>query len=82
MLGDLWANNKAEESSKGGHRRGFMGYVVLLASNILQLEGRSWDPVTLFYAAEEKVEAKRKWYALVDGEIRPVVDIISKPLVR
>lgn len=57
-----------------------MGYVVLLARAVVTHEDASWDPLTLFYSGDEKKATREAWEALVQDELRALLDIISKPL--
>lgn len=81
ILLSLWANNQKEQAEHGGHRRGFMGYVVLIAASILVLEGDPSDPVTLFCSDEASAATREAWNALVASDLRRLVELTGKPLV-
>lgn len=69
----LYQDNQAEEARDGGHRRGFMGFVLKMCQRIID----SKIDISL-YTDSEIVE---QWNELIATQVQPLLVIAAKPLV-
>eukprot|EP00730_Choanoeca_flexa_P003972 TRINITY_DN11555_c3_g1_i2.p1 TRINITY_DN11555_c3_g1~~TRINITY_DN11555_c3_g1_i2.p1 ORF type:complete len:962 (+),score=302.41 TRINITY_DN11555_c3_g1_i2:187-3072(+) len=79
-LTTLWRASMAEEAEAKGHRRGYMGYLLIVARRILAWAGSEHDPIAQYHADADQSEVKAAWSSLVEEQLKPAIAVASQPL--
>ena len=77
---DAWRMNKGEQARPRGHRKGYMGHLILITTCLRHLQGKYADPLTLVGDAQPQLASD--WTRFVTEKLDPIHLVNSMPLVR